>query len=110
MPKGGARPGAGRPRGSKSVLPNRVAPLIRALGPPLPPNATDEQKAVAHEAEQALLDVMRHDWKVKGSQQKLAAANDALDRTIGPVVRSVAVAHSGSVVVIDPYAKKPSDV
>lgn len=82
MPRGGARPGAGRPKGSRDALPRGVVSILRLR---VPPDATPEAAALADEALNAVADVMRNDWKVQGAAQKLAAAQHVREEICGPV-------------------------
>lgn len=82
MPRGGARKGAGRPKGSRDVLPRGVVSILRLR---VPPDATPEAAALADEALTAVADVMRKDWVTKGSAAKLAAAQHIREEVCGPV-------------------------
>lgn len=82
MPRGGARKGAGRPKGSRDVLPRGVVSILRLR---VPPDATPEAAALADEALTAVADVMRKDWQTKGSVAKLAAAQHIREEVCGPI-------------------------
>lgn len=82
MPRGGARKGAGRPKGSRDVLPRGVVSILRLR---VPPDATPEAAALADEALEAVKEVLRNDWKTPGSQTKLAAAQSLREEICGPM-------------------------
>lgn len=91
---GGARPGAGRPPGTRNALPKGAAKTLKAhrrfvkLGP----DATRGQLEAAMEAEQALLEVLRSDWKKPGAHARITSAAAVLDRAAGAVTKPVTVA------------------
>lgn len=90
---GGARSGAGRPKGSNSGLPHgsRKALIARRTWVRLAPDATPAQRATAREAEDAVLAVLREDWKRPGAATRLSTAALLLDRLAGPVRQRVAL-------------------
>lgn len=89
MPRGGKRAGAGRPKGSRDVLPRGAVSILRLR---VPPGATPEAAALADEALTAVAAVMRDDWKVKGAAAKLAAAAHLREEICGPMPQKHEVA------------------
>lgn len=82
---GGKRPGAGRPKGSRDVLPRGAVTAVQALGLRVPEDAAPEARALADEALNAVADVMRGEWVVKGASAKLAAAALIREEICGPI-------------------------
>ncbi len=72
-PRGGCRPGAGRPKG----VPNRITRPLKEIAAQLGPDAIQEVQRLMNESTN---DVVR-----------LAAARDLLDRAVGRPAQSVAV-------------------
>lgn len=87
MPRGGKRVGAGRPKGSRDVLPRGAVTAIKAAGLRVPEEADPAARALADEALGAVAAVMRDDWKVPGASAKLAAATHIREEICGPVPR-----------------------
>lgn len=79
MPVGGARPGAGRPKGSRSAATKQQQATLGELA-----------KALAPEALDALASVMRTG---QSEAARVSAANSILDRGYGKPVQ--AVEHAG---------------
>lgn len=58
MPRGGKRPGAGRPKGAKNVLPQGAVAALKAGLKRVPENATPEERELAALAMSRITDVM----------------------------------------------------
>jgi hypothetical protein len=88
-PKGGPRPGSGRKPGTTNVLPTGAVKAIKALNMREPPNATESQKAILKETEDAVLKVMR--GRVHGSiaMPVLKAATTVREEICGPIVKKI---------------------
>lgn len=85
MPRGGKRVGAGRPKGSRDVLPRGAVTAIQAAGLRVPEEADPAARALADEALDAVAAVMRTDWVIKGASAKLAAAALIREEICGPI-------------------------
>lgn len=85
MPRGGKRVGAGRPKGSRDVLPRGAVTAIQVAGLRVPVEAEPKARALADEALDAVAAVMRDDWKVPGATAKLAAATHIREEICGPI-------------------------
>lgn len=104
--RGGKRPGAGRPKGSRDVLPRGVVKALKALRHRVPEGMKPEVAALADEALGTYVEVMR--GKVKRfARERLAAAALVREEVCGKAAQKVD--HGGAVTlnVIDPYAVKP---
>lgn len=69
-PRGGERPGAGRPEGTQNVLEYGEVRAVKAAGLRLPKNVTAEHAALADEALETIVSIMR--GKVKVNFEELA--------------------------------------
>ena len=91
--RGGRRPGAGRPQGSRNVLPTGAVKAIKSLGLRIPETATPEEAALANRALDRIVAVM--DEQVSafggGAFAVLTAARAVREEICGPVVKKVAV-------------------
>lgn len=94
---GGPRPGAGRPKGTTGrphVLPEGAVKALKAHRrfTRMAADATRGQQEAVTEAEKALLDVLRDDWRKPGATAKIASAAQVLDRAAGAVTKPLTVA------------------
>lgn len=95
--RGGKRPGAGRPRGSKNILPAGAVAAIKACGLRVPKDATPAERELADRALQRVADVMEEQVSSFQSFAVLTAARTIREEVCGPVVKKVDV--SGSITV-----------
>ena len=97
-PKGGAggkRPGAGRPPGSTNVLGLGEVAAVKALGLRVPESARPEHRAIADEAFETIVSVMRgeiYDPQVAAIRRN--AAKDVREEICGPVKQKVELSGS----------------
>lgn len=94
-PRGGKRPGAGRPRGSRNALPAGAVGALRALRFRVPKDIAPELADAAGEALETVVKVMRGKVK-RGAIASLTAARVLREEICGPIPKQVQVA--GSVV------------
>lgn len=88
---GGARPGAGRPKGSTSALPHGAVSGLKALRYRVPDDAPDAVKAVADEAFQGMVDVLRDRGNPLTAQSRLKAATAIRLEVCGAPAQRVSV-------------------
>ncbi len=90
-PHGGPRPGAGRPPGSKNILPTGMVRTLKALNMRVPEKMTEGQEMLLTKSEEAILKVM--EGKVHGSiaGAMLLAARTAREEICGPIAQKVQV-------------------
>ena len=84
MPRGGKRPGAGRPAGVAEVLPRGAVKAIRAMRHRVPDGTPRQLADVADEALATVVDVMRG-RVVDGARERLSAAALLREEVCGPV-------------------------
>lgn len=96
MPRGGRRPGAGRPRGTSNPLPLGAVGAIKALGLRVPENTPQRYADDANEAYDTVVSVMRGEIDPEMAKVKLSAARVVREEVCGPVKQQVE--HSGQVV------------
>ena len=95
MPRGGARPGAGRPKGSG--LSPKVRPtskMIRAAGYRVPDDAPPEMRALADRALQRMTDVMEECVEPPAAPSVLKAAVAVREEVCGPVEKRIQISGS----------------
>jgi hypothetical protein len=91
-PPGGARPGAGRPPGSRNTLPLGAVSAIRALKLRVPKDAPEEHAELAGEALETVVDVMRGREKSAGlAFARLSAARAVREEICGKVTDKLEV-------------------
>lgn len=95
-PRGGKRPGAGRPRGARNALPAGAVSAIRALRHRVPDGTPAALADVAGEALETVVQVMRGKVK-RGAIARLTAARVAREDICGPVPKEFK--HSGALTV-----------
>ncbi len=83
---GGARPGAGRPRG-KAPLARYEVKAIRALRIRTPESLPEQAKELAGEAFEAVVQVMRREVRGPGTQDVLRAAAMVREEICGPITQ-----------------------
>lgn len=97
MPRGGRRPGAGRPRGSKNALPIGTVQAIKAAKLRIPATASPAEVELANRALERIVDVM--DEKVSTYEGRafavLTAARHVREEVCGKVADKVDVTHRG---------------
>lgn len=94
-PRGGRRPGAGRPRGSKDVLPRGAVAAIKAAGLRVPADATPAQKDLADRCLERIADVMEERVNPFGAFSVLTAARGLREEICGKVAEKHE--HSGTI-------------
>jgi hypothetical protein len=93
--RGGRRPGAGRPRGSKDVLPRGSVAAIKVANLRVPADATPEQAALADVCQQRIIDVMMEDVGSVAAFSVLTAAKTLREEVCGKVAEKHE--HSGTI-------------
>ncbi len=86
-PPGGARPGAGRPEGSKSPLPQGAVQAIEALRWQVPPEAPPSLGALADRAFQRVADVLEEKVHAANQASVLGAATRIREWVCGPAAQ-----------------------
>lgn len=98
-PKGGAggkRPGAGRPTGATSPLRLGEVQAVKALGLRVPEGAPQAHRAIADEAFETIVSVMRGEvFDPQVAAIRRNAAKDVREEICGPVKQRIE--HSGSI-------------
>jgi hypothetical protein len=90
-PHGGYRPGAGRPAGSKNVLPTGAVKAIKALRLRVPDNAPEEAKELADRALSRVADVMNGKVHSSIATPVLKAATHIREEICGPLTKKIEV-------------------
>lgn len=93
MPRGGKRPGAGRPAGANDVLPRGAVALIKALRHRVPKEVDQEVADIADEALGTLVSVMRGEIR-DNARDRMGAATALREEICGPVPKKLE--HSGT--------------
>lgn len=88
-PKGGARPGAGRPKGIKNTLPLGMVKAMKAISRRLPSDASEDEKTVVERSLQRVADVMEGKVHSSIATPVLKAATYLNEEICGPVARTV---------------------
>ena len=88
-PPGGARPGAGRPPGTKNTLPLGAVAALKAAGLRVPPAASEAEKALADRALQRIADVLEEKVWHTSAGHVLKAAQTIREEVCGPVKQRV---------------------
>jgi hypothetical protein len=101
-PMGGARPGAGRPAGSRNVLPKGTVKLVAGLRHRVPPGTPEPLAELADETLETLARVMRK--PKRGDFIRLQAATAIRADICGPPTQKVEHGGLKMVLVSDPYA------
>jgi hypothetical protein len=83
--RGGKRPGAGRPAGSKNALGYGEVKALKAAGLRVPEKAPEAHRELADEALGAMIDVMRGDVSYLQAPAVLKAATAIRAEICGPV-------------------------
>lgn len=110
--RGGKRPGAGRPAGSKNTLPLGAVSAIRALRHRVPADAPKELADVAGEAFDAVVEVMRGEFRDSTvASTRLRAAAMVREEVCGPMAQKLE--HTGKdggplVVEVVEYLDEPA--
>lgn len=94
--RGGRRPGAGRPAGSRNALPREAVSAIRGLRHRVPAGTPEPLADVADEAFERIVAVMRGEVKFDATAVLKAAAT-ARDEVCGKVTDKLE--HSGGITV-----------
>jgi hypothetical protein len=94
---GGKRPGAGRPPGSKDVLPHGAVAAIKAAGLRVPKDATPAERELADRALVRIADVMEERVSSFGAFSVLTAARGLREEICGKVADKHE--HGGSIEV-----------
>ena len=99
-PPGGARPGAGRPKGA-NLLEYGESSAIRAMKLRVPEDAPEEYAQLAGEALETLVKVMRGEVHSEDAPHRRNAARDIREEICKPIPKAVAVtdAQGGAFVV-----------
>ncbi len=84
-PRGGKRPGAGRPEGSANTLGYGEVRAVKACRLRVPADATPEQAELADRALQRLVDVMEEKVFYQVAGTVLGAATRVREETCGPL-------------------------
>lgn len=84
MPRGGLRPGAGRPIGAKNTLPQATVAAIKALKHRVPDGTAEPLAELAGDALIAVANVMRNGAR-PGAFAQLQAAAALREEICGPV-------------------------
>lgn len=85
MPRGGHRPGAGRPKGARNALPQGSVKAIKAIGLRVPEDATAEARATANRAFERIVDVMEEGVSPLMANSVLTAARHLREEICGAV-------------------------
>ena len=96
-PNGGKREGSGRPKGSKNVLAQGETAAVKALGLRVPEGARPEHRAIADEAFETIVSVMRgevYDPQVAAIRRN--AAKDLREEICGPIKQKIELSEDGS--------------
>jgi hypothetical protein len=93
--RGGRRPGAGRPPGSKNALPQGAVAAIRALKLRVPADASPEVEELAAETLATTVEIMRRGYRTRGAMVRLLAAKEARVEVCGKVAEKHE--HSGTI-------------
>lgn len=91
---GGARPGAGRPEGVNEPLPRGTIAALKGLRHRVPSGTPEVAADIADEAFSAIVDVMRGEFRRKGSREVLRAATALRAEVCGPIVQKLE--HTGA--------------
>lgn len=94
MPRGGKRPGAGRPQGSLGALPRGSVAAVKTLRWRVPESAPDQIAEIADEAFEAIVSVMRQEVDPALVNASLKAATVLREEICGPQKQQVEVQHS----------------
>lgn len=107
-PRGGARPGAGRPKGSKDILPKGAVKALQALSLRVPADAHPEAKELADRALFRIADVMEGKVHQSIATPVLKAATTIREEVCGPIVRKIELdAKVGISAILDEMANLP---
>jgi hypothetical protein len=105
-PKGGHRPGSGRPPGSKNLLPQNATKAIKSLNMRVPADASEGQKELLQESEDAIVRVMRGKAHSSVANPMLKAAITVREEIVGPIAKQVNVkAEVGLTDMLDEVAR-----
>lgn len=101
--RGGKRPGAGRPAGSKNTLPLGAVSAIKALRHRVPDGTPKDLREVADEALGTVAAIMRGEfYDAQAASTRLRAAAMAREEICGPIAQKVQHAgHDGGPVVFE---------
>lgn len=92
-PRGGKRPGAGRPTGARNALPQGAVAAIRALRHRVPEGTPEPLAELADEALATVAEVMR--GQVRRGTERLNAARVVREEICGPVPKQLRVGGEG---------------
>lgn len=92
-PPGGARPGAGRPKGSSNALPYGAVQALKAVSLRVPEGASPAAKALADRALHRVVDVLEERVDFKLAAPVLKAATIIREEVCGPLPTKLE--HSG---------------
>ncbi|AAK94377.1 hypothetical protein Mx8p42 [Myxococcus phage Mx8] len=91
-PPGGARPGAGRPKGSRNALPYGAVQAVESLSLRVPEGAHPEAKRLADRAFARVVDVLEERVDFKLAAPVLKAASMIREEVCGPIAQKHEVA------------------
>ncbi|RKH09007.1 hypothetical protein D7X74_30460 [Corallococcus sp. CA047B] len=92
-PPGGARPGAGRPKGTRNALPYGAVQAVEAVSLRVPASAEPAAKALADRAFQRVVDVLEERVGFQQAGHVLKAATIIREEVCGPLAQKLE--HSG---------------
>ena len=98
--RGGARPGAGRPKGSKNVLPLGAVAAIKSTRLRVPDGTMPEHAALADRALQRIVDVMEERVFDRQSAAVLSAARVIREEVCGGIPKPVAVSGPAGAAIV----------
>lgn len=90
-PAGGKREGAGRPEGSRNLLPMGAIAAVRSLNMRAPADLTDGQRDLLEQSEAAIIKVMKGQVHGSVAGPVLKAAVTVREEVIGPIVKKLDV-------------------
>lgn len=110
-PKGGKRPGAGRPQGSKNTLPLGAVKAIKVAGLRVPESATPQERQLADRALERIVDVMEERVFAFGGQAHavLTAARGIREEICGKVADKHQLDGTVTIRFVSSYAEPPKE-
>jgi hypothetical protein len=114
MPRGGKRPGAGRPKGSAArVISNEAIKAARTIDPRgyrVPDDAPPAMRELADRALQRISDVMEEGIGAPIAPSVIKAAQQIREEVCGPVEKRVRISGSleAMLMAIEPESEEPA--